>query len=273
MTADGAQPVISREEIDAFDRDGAICLRGLFDRQWLERLAAGLEKNFADPGPDSTYYTPEGEPGGFYDDYCNWRRIDEYRDFVETRRPARSPGSSCGRTRADLSRACSGQGARHQGSHAMAPRPALLRRRRRPALLDLAAARPGAAIGLSGIRGRVAPLRHHVLPAPLQEPRELRSGVAGFETIPDIEAERDRHRILSWDLEPGDCIVFHMRTLHGAPPTTHLKTRRRGFSTRWLGDDAYFTVRPWKTSPPFREVDLEEGALMHHSSFPVVWHA
>ena len=93
----------------------------------------------------------------------------------------------------------------------------------------------------------------------------------GYEQLPDIEADRDKHRVLSWDLERGDCIVFHMLTLHGAPNTNDLPTRRRGFSTRWLGDDAVFATRPWKTSPPFNEVLLEVGAPMTHSEFPVVW--
>ena len=41
-----------------------------------------MEKNVAEPGPDGTIYTPEGQPGQFYDDYCNWQRIDEYRKFI-----------------------------------------------------------------------------------------------------------------------------------------------------------------------------------------------
>ena len=103
--------------------------------------------------------------------------------------------------------------------------------------------------------------------------KDYAEGIEGFETLPDVEAERDTLSILNWDLEPGDCIVFHMRTLHGAPATSELKTRRRGFSTRWLGDDAYFAKRAWKTSPPFPEVQLEHGAPMRHELFPVVWQA
>ena len=73
---------ISPEQISTFAHDGAVCLRGLFKKEWLEQLALGLEKNLADPGPDGTIYTPEGQPGRFYDDYCNWQRIDEYREFI-----------------------------------------------------------------------------------------------------------------------------------------------------------------------------------------------
>ena len=78
---------ISPEQIRTFAHDGAVCLRGLFKKEWLEQLSLGLEKNLTDPGPDGTIYTPEGQPGRFYDDYCNWQRIDEYREFI-THSPA-----------------------------------------------------------------------------------------------------------------------------------------------------------------------------------------
>ena len=42
-------------------------------------------------------------------------------------------------------------------------------------------------------------------------------GAEGFESVPDIDANRQDYDVLSWELAPGDCIVFHMRTIHGAP--------------------------------------------------------
>jgi ectoine hydroxylase-related dioxygenase (phytanoyl-CoA dioxygenase family) len=38
--------------------------------------------------------------------------------------------------------------------------------------------------------------------------------------VPDINAQRDDYPSLAWELALGDCIVFHMLTLHGAPGTT-----------------------------------------------------
>ena len=73
---------LNQTDIDTFAKEGVVCLRNAFDPGWLDQLAIGLEKNFANPGPDHTVYTKPGQPGGFYDDYCNWQRIDEYRDFV-----------------------------------------------------------------------------------------------------------------------------------------------------------------------------------------------
>ena len=46
--------------------------------------------------------------------------------------------------------------------------------------------------------------------------------------------------------------------------------RRRAFSSRWIGDDATYAVRPGVTSPPFREVTLAHGAPMDAPEFPLV---
>ena len=265
--------LISTALVDAFQRQGAVVVRGLFAHDWLERLAAGLERNFADPGPDHTVYTEAGKPGGFYDDYCNWQRIDEYRDFVMN-----SPAAEI------AARLTGSNSARIYHEHVLVKEPGT--REVTPWHHDLT---------YYGVDGEqlcsiwlpLDPVPHRACPefvagshksGVLYYPRlfinheNYAHGHEGFETIPDIDARRDQLEILSWELEPGDCIAFHMRTIHGAPATTGVSTRRRGFSTRWLGDDARFAVRPWQTSPPYREVtNLKPGDPMEHASFPVVW--
>ena len=271
------QARIAESEISAFEENGAVCLRGHFDRHWLDSLAEGVEKNFEDPGPDSTVYTPDGAPGGFYDDYCNWRRIPEYEDFVRHAPAAEIAGQLMRSERARI-----------YHEHVLVKEPGT--QEVTPWHHDLP---------YYGVDGRqlcsiwlpLDPVPKAACPEfvagshrweKLFYPKLFVShenygqdtadaGAADYATVPDIDAERDSHQILSWDLEPGDCIAFHMRTLHGAPATAKMKTRRRGFSTRWLGDDARFAVRPWKTSPPFSEAKLEPGQAMDHPSFPVIW--
>ena len=93
-----------------------------------------------------------------------------------------------------------------------------------------------------------------------------------FDSIPDIDAHRNEHKILSWDMEPGDCIVFHFKTLHSGKGNAHSEIRRRAFSSRWIGDDAVFAERPGETSPPFPELrSFKQGDPMDHPLFPVCW--
>lgn len=73
---------IGEEERAAFARDGAVCVRGAFSAEWVERLRAGAEENLCDPGPLCDEHAQPGQPGRFHDDQFLWRRRPVFRDFV-----------------------------------------------------------------------------------------------------------------------------------------------------------------------------------------------
>ena len=58
--------------------------------------------------------------------------------------------------------------------------------------------------------------------------------------LPDVEADRQGWDILSWELERGDLVVFHMGTLHGGGGTKP-GLERRSLTLRFFGDDAVWT--------------------------------
>jgi hypothetical protein len=107
-------------------------------------------------------------------------------------------------------------------------------------------------------------------------PRTFGSGEAkwfpegSMPEVPDIDAAPDAHGVVTWDLQPGDAIAFHGLSLHAAAGTV---TRRRVLSLRYVGDDARWAGRPWRTSPPFPELTgvLADGDPLDHPLFPVVW--
>ena len=74
-------PLLSPDQIDAYERDGAVLVKGLFKDQ-IEQLRAGIEHNMADPGPYAAENLKEGEGGRFFDDYCNWTRIPEFKAAI-----------------------------------------------------------------------------------------------------------------------------------------------------------------------------------------------
>jgi ectoine hydroxylase-related dioxygenase (phytanoyl-CoA dioxygenase family) len=88
--------------------------------------------------------------------------------------------------------------------------------------------------------------------------------------VPDIEAERDQHDIVSFDLAPGDCTIHHAATLHHAPGNTSSDTRRRAYIQRWAGDDVVYNPRPnlmaIKSDP-----GIAAGATLDCDLFPVAW--
>lgn len=61
--------------------------------------------------------------------------------------------------------------------------------------------------------------------------------------LPDIQADRDSFDIVSWDLTPGDVLVFHLGVLHGGAGTEP-GMRRRTVSLRFMGPDVVFDGRP-----------------------------
>ncbi len=66
--------------------------------------------------------------------------------------------------------------------------------------------------------------------------------------LPDIEAARDEWDILSWPVEPGDLVLFHMNTMHGGAPT-HAGKRRRTLTLRFFGEDAFYAARDGRAGP------------------------
>lgn len=61
--------------------------------------------------------------------------------------------------------------------------------------------------------------------------------------IPDVEAKRNELDILSWEIEPGDVVLFHFGMLHGGAPTAP-GLRRRTISLRFFGQQAERVYRP-----------------------------
>ncbi len=89
--------------------------------------------------------------------------------------------------------------------------------------------------------------------------------------LPDIEAERDKWQIVSWDIEPGDVIVFHPGVLHGGGSTSGGRVRR-AITVRLYGDDVVYDARPPSrpTAPilPGLGMKLKPGDPLRHPYFP-----
>lgn len=60
--------------------------------------------------------------------------------------------------------------------------------------------------------------------------------------LPDIQSHRDQFDIVSFDITPGDLVVFHLGVMHGGAGTVP-GMRRRTVSLRFLGPDVVFDGR------------------------------
>ncbi len=264
-----AMPPISEAEIAAYRRDGAVCLRGLFDREWLTLLAEAVDRNMAEPGPHAHFYTGAGEPGLFFGDYCNWRRIEGYRRFAFGSPAAAIAGRLMGANKVNFF---------HE--HVLVKEPGTADRTPwhhdqpywvvdgdQVCSIWLPLDPVARAVSVEFVAGS-----HRwgkwFTPKRFVDHADHPSNEG--ESVPDIDADRDAYRLIGWDLEPGDCIVFHALTVHGAPGNSSAVRRRRAVATRWTGDDARFVRRDGFMSPPFEDVTRAPGAPMDCDTFPVV---
>jgi ectoine hydroxylase-related dioxygenase (phytanoyl-CoA dioxygenase family) len=65
-----------------------------------------------------------------------------------------------------------------------------------------------------------------------------------LEQMPDFDAPGDEYEILTWEMRPGDAIVFGAAAVHSAAGNADSDHRRAAISVRYVGDDARWDPRP-----------------------------
>lgn len=254
-------------EIERYQADGAIVLRGAF-AGWVERLRAGVEKNMASPSQYERTVKPADGSAWFFQDYCNWRRIPEFRDFA-----MESPAAAIA---AQLMRSRTARFfhehilVKHPGTSVVTPwhhdQPYYCTDGEQTVSFWIPLDPVGRDVAMECVAGSH---RWGKAYRPTRFDGTALYAADSFETMPDIDAKRAELRIVGWDMEPGDAIAFSFRTVHGAPANA-TATPRRVFSARWMGDDAVFADRGGRTSPPFPGLSLKPGDPMDAPEFPLV---
>jgi ectoine hydroxylase-related dioxygenase (phytanoyl-CoA dioxygenase family) len=91
-------------------------------------------------------------------------------------------------------------------------------------------------------------------------------GSTGVE-VPAVDEQR--HDVVSFDLGPGDVTVHHARTLHAAGPNGTTRPRR-AVSVRYCGDDARVRLRAGAPLKP-HQAGLRDGDRLGGDAHPRVW--
>ena len=73
---------ISNNTILKYQKNGVIVLRNIISEYWIKELKKGVIKNFDNPSKYMCIYEKKRDKKLFYDDYCNWQRISEYKNFL-----------------------------------------------------------------------------------------------------------------------------------------------------------------------------------------------
>ena len=65
-----------------YERDGVVCLRGIFPLEWIAFLSGAVDEAMANPGPHAEEYEGEDDSGRFFGDLELAERLPSFRRFV-----------------------------------------------------------------------------------------------------------------------------------------------------------------------------------------------
>ncbi len=259
---------IEQQQIDDYRTDGAVLIKGLF-KGWVETIKAGIERNMAEPGPYASENLKEGENGRFFDDYCNWTRIPEFKTVIRE--------SAVASVAAQLMSSSSVQ---MFHDHVLVKEPGTSKptpwHQDSPyyfvdgeqTVSFWAPVDPVDQATLRCVAGSHM-WEKPVLPTRWLSEEKFYADMDAYMPVPDPDREPDKFTVLEWPMEPGDAVAFNYKTLHGARGN-HTDTRRRAFSLRLVGDDARYVNRPGRTSPPFPGHGMSDGQRLREDWFPVI---
>lgn len=279
MTASTLFPL---DAMVAYERDGVICLRGAFSAEWVELACRGIEHNIAQPSP--LFRNLGTSDGGFLSDIWARRYIPEFERFCMESPAAAIAAQALRSNPVRLVQdtwfsKLPGASARTPWHHdtaiagpfcsiwvALDPTP-------RDASLEFVA-------GSHGWGGTLMPRSYFARGGDAAERFYTefhgdagRDQGPGFGQVPDIEADRDAYDIIGWELQPGDCVLFDARTLHGAPGN-HLERPLRRFVTRWITDESVLAPHGKDVIGALAaaglQAELEVGKPIRGPLFPVI---
>lgn len=253
--------------VQDFQRDGVAVIRGGF-RSWVDPLRDAIDALMKKPSSYERSYQPEDGSALFFQDLCNWQRFDGFKAFVLSSGAANLARELMGAKKVQFF---------HDHVLVKEPGSSIPTPWHQDAPYYCASADQTVSFWM---------VLDHV-----EQDQSLRL-VAGShllgethkpqrfdgtdlyvgdtrEKIPDIDAQIERYDIRSYALEPGDLVAFDFRTIHAAPGNHKFNTRRRAFSTRWLGDNAHFVDQGGKGSPPLEHLQLVTGDPLPYDEFPI----
>ncbi len=261
-----SHPLVTQEMIDTYQQDGVVLIKGLF-ADFVDTLRQGVEANMANPGPYVSNNKKKGETGLFFDDYCNWSRIEQFQDVIQN-----SPAAEVA---ADLMQS---QSVQMFHDHVLVKEPGTSMATPwhqdgpyyfvdgQQTISFWSPLDPVSQATLRCVAGSHR-WKKEVLPTRWVSEEGFFPDEGQYIPVPDPDAEG--MNVVEYEMQPGDAVAFNFRTLHGARGNQS-DSRRRAFSLRLVGDDARYVERPGRTSPPFPGHDMTEGQRLREDWFPML---
>jgi len=274
--------LVSKNEIEKFNQDGAIFLKNKFDVKWIEKLKKGIEYDIKNPSPRFKSHTIKPNVPAYLEDYWTWDLVPEFKDFVFNSPYAEIASELMSAKKINL--VMDNWFLREGGSKSSTPFHhdiSYFDMDGTMCVLWLPLQATGKDEGVVWVKGshlwnklflRVLFKDGHKV-----EGNECIIDGKKYELPPDILGNKEKYEFLKWDCEPGDCVIFDMRTLHGVlSPLIPQKTLSR-YTLRVAKEDVKISyVGDW-TSYNYRkamqEAGYKDGDELGGKMFPTLYEA
>ncbi len=260
-------PLITQQHVKVFQDEGVVLIRGLFNG-FVDTISRGIEQNLETPGEFAAENTGDGEQGRFFDDYCNWSRVEPFKQVIYESPVAQVAANLMASKTAQLF---------HE--HILIKEPGTSKptpwHQDSPYYFvdgtqNVSFWTPIDPVNEASLRCVAGSHRWEkpVLPTRWLANDNFYPESDAYIDVPD--PDREGMPIREWSMQPGDAVAFTFSTLHGARGNESAN-RRRAFSLRLVGDNARYIERPGPTSPPFTGHGMQPGERLREDWFPVVY--
>lgn len=237
--------LITEEDVQAYERDGVVCLRQMFDADWCRVLReAALEAMATGRGRVREPRLEEGQ-GRFYSSVY---QSDLDARFARLRDASPAPEIAARLMRADRVRFFYDQlFIKTPGTSAPTPwhNDLPFWPFRGNDLVSLWIALTPVSRQTSGVQYVAGSHRWNRMFRAITPDYDPRFMDESMEVCPDYGAGGHADLpILCWDMQPGDVLCHHPLTVHGAAGNASANQTRIGLSIRYLGNDVRWDPRP-----------------------------
>ena len=275
---------ITLEEVETYHRDGVLLLPGMFDKDWIELLNKGLDANIEAPTRRSRIWYKDTSGRSMFYDHTAWKGIEEYRKFIFNSPAAQICGQLMRSTTINFffdsvfvrSTGTQFETPWHQdepywsveGYDACSIWMPLGPVKRKNALSFVPGSHRLKTVFKQYNFGDLNPVRK-------KNVDQVDFSDIAEQEFPDINADPKRFGVVSWDMQPGDCIAFNGRTMHGGSGKLDDDCELRVFTTKWVGDDVRIKFRDCGMDPDHSadmiEKDLKPGDRPGTNLYPRIW--
>ena len=258
---------LSEKQIKDYKNFGVIIVKDAF-KDWIDPLRAGFKKVLDKPSKHGRENVANNE-GRFFEDYCNWERIKEFKDCIYNSQATKI-----------FTEATSSKSSQIFHEHIFIKEAGT--HKETPWHQDM----PYYCVSGNDTGSFWIPLDNvdkennlqlilgsHkwpklVRPTKWSNDQSWYSGDSSFMDLPNIGDFKND--ILIPELNLGDAVLFNFKIVHGSSGNK-TSNSRRAFSMRFIGDDVKYINRGGPTSPPFDGINLKTGDMMREDWFPKIF--